>query len=104
MVKSASYAPAHRSMANPNVAVFLLRVRQLHHLTQKQAARRAGISVGMLSMLEHGKRRPSVVVAERLIDVYKIPADAAGMVWDEALAGVGKDSPYKRAKQLRRSA
>jgi hypothetical protein len=46
MVKSAGYAPAHHSMASPNVAVFLLRVRELHHLSQKQAARRAGISGG----------------------------------------------------------
>jgi transcriptional regulator with XRE-family HTH domain len=104
MVKSArNYAPAHRSMANPNAAVFLLRVRHLHHLTQKQAAKRAGISVGMLSMLEHGKRRPSVVTAAMLIDVYKIPADAAGVLWDEALPGVGNDSPYKRRRNCARS-
>jgi hypothetical protein len=38
MVKSAGYVPAHRSMANPNVAVFLLRVRQLHHLSRTGSA------------------------------------------------------------------
>jgi transcriptional regulator with XRE-family HTH domain len=103
MVKAASYEPAHRSMANPNVAEFLLRVRELHHLTQKQAAKRAGISVGMLSMLEHGRRRPSVVTAAMLIDVYRIPPDAQALLMDEALPGVGKDSPYKRAKEVSRA-
>ncbi len=65
MVKSASYAPAHRSMANPSVAVFLLRVRMMQALTQQQAAKLSGISVRMLSMLENGKRRPSVVTTEQ---------------------------------------
>jgi transcriptional regulator with XRE-family HTH domain len=93
------YAPAHRSMANPNVAVFLLRVRKMHGLSQARAAKLAGISVGMLSMLEHGKRRPSIVVAEQLAEAYRIPLDARSMLMAEALPGVGKDSPYKHAKQ-----
>lgn len=53
-------------------------------------------------MLEHGKRRPSIVTAEQLADAYKIPADARSMLMAEALEGVGKDSPYKRQKPLRR--
>lgn len=82
---------AARAMLNPNVAVFLARVRQLHGLTIEQAAGLAGISTGMLSMLEHGKRRPSVVVAERLIAAYKIPDSACGLLMGEAIPGVGKD-------------
>lgn len=78
-------------MSNPNVAVFLAKVRKLNGLTQAEAAARAQISTGMLSMLEHGKRRPSVVVAERLADAYGIPPDARGLLMGEALAGVGKD-------------
>jgi transcriptional regulator with XRE-family HTH domain len=93
-VNRPSYAA--RSMLNPDVAVFLRRVRQLHGLTGAQAARLAGISPGMLSMLEHGKRRPSVVVAERIADAYKIPHDARGLLMAEAIEGAGKDSPFRR--------
>jgi transcriptional regulator with XRE-family HTH domain len=82
---------AHRSMSNPGVAEFLAKVRKLHGLTQAEAARRARISVGMLSMLENGKRRPSVVVATSLANVYGIPDVARGLLMDEALPGVGKD-------------
>lgn len=78
-------------MANPDVAVLLARVRGFHGLTQAQAARLAGISVGMLSMLENGKRRPSVVVAERIARAYSLPGSARAMLMAEALPGVGKD-------------
>jgi transcriptional regulator with XRE-family HTH domain len=89
MVNAPSYAA--RAMLNPNVAVFLAKVRELHGLTLDQAAGLAGISTGMLSMLEHGKRRPSVVVALRLAEAYKIPDSARGLLLDEAIPGVGKD-------------
>jgi transcriptional regulator with XRE-family HTH domain len=89
MVNAPSYAA--RSMLNPKVAVFLLQVRQLHGLSLERAARLAGISTGMLSMLEHGKRRPSVVVALRLAEAYKIPDSACQLLMDEAIPGVGKD-------------
>lgn len=91
MVKRLQPSYAARSMRNPNVAVLLLRVRQLHRLTIAQVAELAGISVGMLSMLEHGKRRPSVVVAEHLADAYKLPPYAREMLLAEAIEGVGKD-------------
>lgn len=94
MVNAPSYAA--RSMVNPDVGVFLAKVRALHGLTIEQAARLAGISTGMVSMLEHGKRRPSIVVAERLADAYKIPEDCRAGLMAEALPGVGKDGPFKR--------
>lgn len=36
-----------------------------HRLTLAQVAKKLGISAGMVSMLENGKRRPSAAVAEK---------------------------------------
>jgi DNA-binding XRE family transcriptional regulator len=49
--------------------------------TIHEAARRTGISRGMLSYLERGLRAPSTVVAERRMEVYGLcgrVAEAAG--------------------------
>jgi transcriptional regulator with XRE-family HTH domain len=89
---AASYA--HRSMRNPDVAALLARARTAAGLSQVQAACLAGISTGTVSMLEHGKRRPSTVVAGRLADVYRMPDVARELLMDEALPNVGKASPW----------
>jgi transcriptional regulator with XRE-family HTH domain len=97
MVKS-----GHRSMANPDVAVLLAAARRRRGLTIARAAALAGISAGMVSMLEHGRRRPSVVVAEVLADVYGLGDGDRGLLMAEALEGVGRDSPYYLVQQRRR--
>lgn len=94
----------HRSMANPDVAVLLSAARRRRGLTIERAAALARISTGMVSMLEHGRRRPSVVVAEVLADVYRLGDRDAALLMAEALEGVGRDSPYYRARVLRRQA
>jgi hypothetical protein len=50
-----------------------------------------GLSVGMVWMLDHGQRVPSTVVAELLIEGYKLSYGEAGLVRSAALPGVGRD-------------
>jgi transcriptional regulator with XRE-family HTH domain len=41
-------------------------------MSYRQAAKRIGISHGYLCELEHGRRSPSVIVANAIMDVYRI--------------------------------
>ena len=50
----------------------------------------------MIRLLEQGQRRPSVSLAESLIRAYGMTDAEAAPVRAAALAGVGRDSPYKR--------
>jgi transcriptional regulator with XRE-family HTH domain len=100
MVKPAR--TAHRSMANPDVAVLLAAARRARGLTIARAADLAGISAGMVSMLEHGRPRPPVVVAEVLADVYGMAPGTRELLMAEAFEGVGRDSPFYRTRMLRR--
>jgi transcriptional regulator with XRE-family HTH domain len=52
------------------IGASLREVREGEGLGIREAASRAGISVGMLSYLERGLRAPSGVVVERLVALY----------------------------------
>ncbi len=41
--------------------------------TQAELARRAGLTQGYISQIEHGKAIPNLLVAERLATVLEIP-------------------------------
>ena len=54
---------------------FMRIARQDQKLTMRQAAEKIGVSVGYYSMLEHGQRRPSGIVAIKLSRFYNIPIE-----------------------------
>jgi transcriptional regulator with XRE-family HTH domain len=54
------------------------------------AGNRTGVSFGYLCLLEHGKRVPSVVVAEALVETYGLTASEAALLRSVALEGVGR--------------
>jgi transcriptional regulator with XRE-family HTH domain len=59
------------------------------------AAARTGISRRMLGMLEHGQRVPSTVLAEALIEGYRLGLAAADLLRSVAMPNVGRDSPLR---------
>lgn len=48
----------------------LLSLRQQQHLTMSEAARKAGISTGFLSAIEHDRTNPSVATFQKLARLY----------------------------------
>jgi transcriptional regulator with XRE-family HTH domain len=55
------------------------------------AAEKLGVSFGYLAMLEGGHRVPSTVVAEVLIEGYRLTYDQADLLRSVALPEVGRD-------------
>ena len=64
---------AQRSNVDPSV---LWERMDAHHISQNEAARRAGISSAMLSQVMNGKRNPSGEVLRRLHEVLFAPSPA----------------------------
>ncbi len=54
-------------MAN-DVAARLKAVRQLHGLSQRELAKRAGVTNGMISLIEQGRVSPSVASLRKVLD------------------------------------
>jgi transcriptional regulator with XRE-family HTH domain len=98
---SRSFAPAHRE-GDPRVAAVLRARRRGLGLSTERAAKRAGCSTGMWSMLENCKRVPSVVMAEAIADALHLTGDDRALVLGAGLEGVGLDSSFKRGAALRR--
>lgn len=76
---------------DPTLGATFRGYRLRHGWSFRQAARVVGVSPGTIRFLEIGQRAPSVVVAEQLIDRYKMSLDDANALRDAALEGVGKD-------------
>ena len=86
------YARRH---LDPAIAASLRTARQASWLTLRQLANRTGLSPGYLCQLENGRRVPSTVVVDRLIEALS-PGPAEAALWRRAaLPGVGKDSPFR---------
>jgi hypothetical protein len=85
---------AHRS-CDPHAAAVLRRARAARGWSFSEAARRSGVSLRMIGLLEAAQRRPSVSTAVALIVAYRLTGDDAASVWAIALPLVGRDSPYK---------
>jgi hypothetical protein len=88
------FRTAHRNL-DPAVAAMLASNRTLLGWSYSTAARRTGISRGMLSMLEGGHRVPSTVLAEALIDGYRLDAADARLLRSVSLPYVGRASPLR---------
>ena len=82
---------------DPAVAKILARRRRELGWSLREAARRAGVSSGMVAMLEHGERAPSAALARELVLAYSLARADADALRSAALPGVGRDSPYRRA-------
>src|SRR4029453_13068896 len=54
-------------MAN-DVAARLKSVRQMHGLSQRELAKRARVTNGMISLIEQGRARPSVASLKKVLD------------------------------------
>jgi hypothetical protein len=50
----------------------------------------------MILALERGERRPSVSLAQALIDGYRLEGDAAAVIRPAGLDYVGRNSPFRR--------
>ena len=88
----------HRDLPR-DVADALRHARRARGWSIRAAARHLGVAASMIHALEHARRRPSVVMAETLIDGYGMtPADARRLR-AVALPGVGRDSPWKRGSR-----
>jgi len=56
-----------------NIGYYLRVYRAKWDLTQRAAARQVGIGASMWTLLERGRRRPSVAVAQRLMRLTGVP-------------------------------
>lgn len=70
--------------------------REERRMSVRGTARLAGVSPGYYSRVESGHRIPSTVVAALIAQVLELPDDMAEWLQEEALPGVGRDSPYRK--------
>ena len=75
----------------------LAAARRRRGWSQREAARNAGVAYGMIGHLEHCRRAPSTVLAEKIIAFYQLDSAEAVMLRAEAVEGAGRDSPFRRA-------
>jgi len=68
----------------------LRRARLRLGLSYRQASQRAGVAHGHLCDLEHGRRAPSVAVAESIIFGYRLKPDVACRLLAEAIPDAGR--------------
>ena len=85
-----------RHTVTPELAAMLADARRRRGWGQREAARNAEVSYGMIGHLEHGRRAPSAAVAENLIDAYQLGPAEAAMLRAEAVEDAGRSYPFKR--------
>jgi transcriptional regulator with XRE-family HTH domain len=85
---------AHRDLP-PDVAAMLRQARLARGWSLSEAERRTLISRRMLSLLERGERRPSVVLAESLVQAYRLGPVSSARLAAVAVRNAGRDSPYR---------
>lgn len=78
---------------DPAIARSLARGRAARKLSQRAAAVVVGVTAQHLAYLERGLRRPSTVVAWRLLEVYELDAGERAALIEAAVDNVG----YARA-------
>ena len=81
--------PPRRNLP-PALASALWAARDESGLPNREVAERAGIDPSFLSKVVRGTRCPSLVVAERLIDVLELAGDEQEALRDTAVADKGK--------------
>lgn len=57
---------------NPEIGERLRALREEHGLSQRELARRAGMTNGTISLIEQDKNSPSVASLKKILDVYPI--------------------------------
>ena len=90
----------HRYL-DPEVASSLRKARLGRGWSFRTAARFTGVDAGYMCHLEHGRRVPSIVVAEGLISGLKLNAFEAEQLRAVALSGVGRDFDATRYEPAR---
>ena len=81
--------PPRRTLP-PDLASVLWSARERSGLSNREVAERAGIDPSYLSKLVRGSRAPSLVVAERLIDVLGLSEGEQAALRDAAVVDRGK--------------
>jgi hypothetical protein len=89
--ESASLRSPHRHLS-PEIAAIFRQARLARRWSYRWAFKETGVPFGYLCMLEGGKRVPSIVVAEVLIEGYGLTYVEADLVRSAALHDVGRDS------------
>lgn len=85
-----------RHTITPELAAMLTAARRRRGWGQREAARRIGVSLGMIGHLEHGRRAPSSVVAKAITVAYQLDTSEADMLFNEAVEDAGRSYPFKR--------
>jgi transcriptional regulator with XRE-family HTH domain len=85
-----------RHTVTPELAAMLLAARRRRGWSQREAARNVEVACGTIGHLEHGRRAPSTVVAENLIEAYQLDPGEAAMLRAEAVEDAGRSYPFKR--------
>jgi DNA-binding XRE family transcriptional regulator len=86
--------PPRRTLP-PDLASALWQARAESGLTNREVAERVGIDASYLSKLVRGSRCPSLVTAERLIDVLGLSEGEREALLDVAVADRGKSRPAR---------
>lgn len=92
-----------RHTVTPELAAMLAAARRRRGWSQREAARKVEVAYGMIGHLEHCRRAPSAVLAEKIADVYRLDSAEAAMLRAEAVEGAGRDSPFRRPARARRA-
>lgn len=85
-----------RHTITPELAAILAAARRRRGWGQREAARRIGVSLGMVGHLERARRAPSSMVAEAIIGAYRLDPGEALMLRSEAIEDAGRSYPFKR--------
>jgi transcriptional regulator with XRE-family HTH domain len=66
----------HSRPVSPDVGPVLREMRLARHLSQEEVARRAGLSMTYISLIETGRRNPTISAVGRILT-------AVNMTWSE---------------------
>jgi hypothetical protein len=86
----------------PKDVAYLLKIARKGR-SFRRAARDTGLDPGYICALEHGRRAPSIVVAEALIAGYRMSSADAERLRSASLYGVGRDFDPNRYERERSS-
>jgi transcriptional regulator with XRE-family HTH domain len=84
---------SRRHTLDPAIGAMLARRRRQLGWSLRIAGRRAGISFGMIGMMERGQRAPSVVLAVHLARAYRLSDADVRLLLSGAISDVGRDWP-----------
>lgn len=89
----AQYKP--RRTLPPELGAMLAAARRRRGWGVREAARCIGVSPGTIVHLERARRAPSLIVAEDIIEAYRLPAADADWLRSAAVTDAGRSSPLR---------